>query len=303
MLGILIGNTKDLLPHNNLLHVFHVCQRIHDSPTPPTPTLKVAALQLQHHHNLLSLFSTDGPTDAKLHNTTLVLPLYNSSITIICFFCSPKIDRRKAPQSNTGVACNLQILAGVCLQSTNPKSVPGLANSLKLFGRSIEGQKAITLRRPTSTCVKTDISKFTKFYSQQRKETKNSIPSFTSVSRSEQTARIHTVDARKDAFLGKGIQLKSDRSQSAHTTRTRGSSLLVYSMMLPRALFTLENPPTTSADKTRLPAGERVERSSVFRSLPACLRPCVCEEILCGRFPCEEGEQLLDSLKGLQFRS
>ncbi len=136
MLGILIGNTIDLLPHNNLLHVFHLCQRIHDSPTPPIPTLQVAALQLQHHHNLLSLFSTDGPTDAKLHNTTLVLPLYNSSITIICFFCSPKIDRRKAPQSNTGVPAlqlqhhhNLLFLFSTqsstiqhwcCVQSANP---------------------------------------------------------------------------------------------------------------------------------------------------------------------------------------
>jgi hypothetical protein len=133
----------------------------------PQYNIGVATLQLQHHHNLL--FSVlQRSTDAKLHNLTLVLPLYNSSTTITFFFFSP----RKAPQSNTRVACNLQILAGVCLQSTNPKRVPGLANWLKLFGRSIEVQEAFTLRRPTSACVKTDISKFTKFYSEQRKETK-----------------------------------------------------------------------------------------------------------------------------------
>lgn len=131
MLGILIGNTID---HTI---TFYMCQRIHDSPTPPTPTLQVAALQLQHHHNLLSLFSTDRPTDAELHNTTLVLSLCNSRITIICFFCSPKIDRRKAPQSNTSSVAALQlqhhhnllflfstqsstIQHSCCVQSANP---------------------------------------------------------------------------------------------------------------------------------------------------------------------------------------
>jgi hypothetical protein len=100
----------------------HWCCR---STTPASPKFAFSVLQRS--------------TDAKLHNPTLVFPLYNSSITITFFFFSP----RKAPQSNTRVACNLQILAGVCLQSTNPKRVPGLANSLKLFGRSIEGQKSV----------------------------------------------------------------------------------------------------------------------------------------------------------------